>query len=92
MTQENKIAHLNEVERTCQLPAYIVSSLEKLMSEVQSGRIKGIAISAVDRGHEVITLFAEDGCCPSLIGATEYLKHRLIRYWDKKNPDENMSG
>lgn len=56
----------------------VIESLEKMLAVAREGRMTGIAIAAIDDDKFTYTNFCGGGDRGRLIGAVEYLKHRLL--------------
>ncbi len=62
-----------------QQDARIVATLERLLVEAKAGRIVSLAFAAVQPDRSVVTQYTSGNNTFSLLGAVNYLNHRLLK-------------
>lgn len=81
---DTKITQLRPVENKGEPNPAIIAELERNLALAKEGKLRGIAIAAVYTDGDTSSSFVIDGTWATLIGATQYIVHRLCVYGDNK--------
>jgi hypothetical protein len=79
---DTKITQLRAVDIKGEPNPAIITELERNLALAKEGKLRGIAIAAVYTGGDTSSSFVIDGTWATLIGAAQYIVHRLCVYGD----------